>query len=75
MLSHETEPTCPPTAPAADKPLFDMGYADQVTRVLDTLNVHYQVAAGSRWPQGGCSSAGVRVGGKTDSSMAGRRIG
>ncbi|KAI7843832.1 hypothetical protein COHA_002730 [Chlorella ohadii] len=26
-----------------DKPLFDMGYADQVTRVLDTLNVHYQV--------------------------------
>ena len=26
-----------------DKPLFDMGFADRVTKVLDTVNVHHQV--------------------------------
>ena len=26
-----------------DKPLFDLGYADKVTRILDTINVHHQV--------------------------------
>ncbi|EFN53515.1 hypothetical protein CHLNCDRAFT_58567 [Chlorella variabilis] len=26
-----------------DKPLFDLGYADQVTRILDTVNIQYQV--------------------------------
>lgn len=28
-----------------DKPLYDMGYADLVTRVLDGINVHHQVRA------------------------------
>ncbi|PNW71110.1 hypothetical protein CHLRE_17g746997v5 [Chlamydomonas reinhardtii] len=26
-----------------DKPLFDMGYADKVTHILDSINVHHQV--------------------------------
>ncbi|GFH23969.1 uncharacterized protein HaLaN_21675, partial [Haematococcus lacustris] len=26
-----------------DKPLYDMGYAEKVTKVLDTVNVHHQV--------------------------------
>ena len=26
-----------------DKPLFDMGYAEKVTAVLDDINVHHQV--------------------------------
>lgn len=26
-----------------DKPLFDLGYAEQVTRTLDALNIHHQV--------------------------------
>eukprot|EP00887_Chlorella_sp_A99_P006620 scaffold3.g6620.t1 len=26
-----------------DKPLFDLGYVDQVTRILDSINVHHQV--------------------------------
>lgn len=26
-----------------DKPLFDMGYADKVTHILDDINVHHQV--------------------------------
>ena len=26
-----------------DKPLFDMGFAEKVTRVLDDINVHHQV--------------------------------
>ncbi|GIM11511.1 hypothetical protein Vretimale_14988 [Volvox reticuliferus] len=26
-----------------DKPLFDLGYADKVTNILDTINVHHQV--------------------------------
>ncbi|GAX83565.1 hypothetical protein CEUSTIGMA_g10990.t1 [Chlamydomonas eustigma] len=26
-----------------DKPIFDLGYIDRVTRVLDTFNCHYQV--------------------------------
>ncbi|GIL64204.1 hypothetical protein Vafri_18176 [Volvox africanus] len=26
-----------------DKPLFDLGYADKVTRILDDINIHHQV--------------------------------
>ena len=26
-----------------DKPLFDLGYADKVTKILDGINVHHQV--------------------------------
>eukprot|EP00887_Chlorella_sp_A99_P006632 scaffold3.g6632.t1 len=26
-----------------DKPLFDLGYVDQVTKILDSVNVHHQV--------------------------------
>lgn len=26
-----------------DKPLFDLGYAEKVTRILDGINVHHQV--------------------------------
>ena len=29
-----------------DKPLFDLGYTDKVTKVLDEVNVHHQVWGG-----------------------------
>ena len=31
-----------------DKPLFDMGYADKVTHILDSINVHHQVCSVKR---------------------------
>ncbi len=34
-----------------DKPLYDLGFAEKVTRILDTVNVHHQVRA--PWAHGG----------------------
>ncbi len=34
-----------------DKPLFDMGYTDKVTSVLDEINVHHQVFYQVRTPR------------------------
>ena len=31
-----------------DKPLFDLGYTDKVTKVLDEVNVHHQVGETGR---------------------------
>jgi hypothetical protein len=61
----------PPHAfPAADKPLFDLGYADQVTRILDAVNIQHQVGPRSVCVCV-CVVVGVGGGGATSSTRWG----